>query len=290
MRYHIDIMNEKHYSGQSGAVFLLVLLAILGASVVLFTMLLPLFGALMAIVALFILPGFTIVNPNESVVLVLFGSYKGTLRKNGFYWVNPFYLKKKISLRARNIESQPIKVNDKLGNPVLIGVVLVWRVEDTYSAAFEVDNYEIFVKMQSESAIRKLAGMYPYDSFDDEHSELSLRSGGDEINHQLEAELTERCKIAGIAIVEARISNLAYSPEIAQAMLQRQQATAVVAARTKIVEGAVGMVELALEKLSHKQLIQLDEERKAAMVSNLMVVLCSERSASPVVNTGTLHN
>jgi regulator of protease activity HflC (stomatin/prohibitin superfamily) len=253
-------------------------------------MLIPAFGAALAVLALLLLPGFTIVNPNESVVLVLFGSYKGTIRTNGFYWVNPFFMKKKISLRARNNESQPIKVNDKLGNPVLIGVVLVWRVEDTYSAAFEVDNYEVFVKMQSESAIRKLAGMYPYDSFDDEHAELSLRSGGDEINHQLEVELTERCKIAGIAVVESRISNLSYSPEIAQAMLQRQQATAVVAARTKIVEGAVGMVELALEKLSHKQIIQLDEERKAAMVSNLMVVLCSERSASPVINAGTLHN
>ena len=283
-------MNEKNFSGLSGAMFVLVLLVTLTASAIGFAIQVPIAGVALAVGALFLLPGFTVVNPNESVVLVLFGSYKGTLRTNGFYWVNPFFVKKKISLRARNNESQPIKVNDKLGNPVLIGVVLVWRVEDTYSAAFEVDNYEVFVKMQSESAIRKLAGMYPYDSFDDEHAELSLRSGGDEINHQLEVELTERCKIAGIAVVESRISNLSYSPEIAQAMLQRQQATAVVAARTKIVEGAVGMVELALEKLSHKQLIQLDEERKAAMVSNLMVVLCSERSASPVINTGTLHN
>jgi regulator of protease activity HflC (stomatin/prohibitin superfamily) len=283
-------MNEKNFSGLSGAMLVLVLLVVLTASAIGFAIQAPLAGVALAVAALFLLPGFTVVNPNESVVLVLFGSYKGTIRTNGFYWVNPFFVKKKISLRARNNESQPIKVNDKLGNPVLIGVVLVWRVEDTYSAAFEVDNYEVFVKMQSESAIRKLAGMYPYDSFDDEHAELSLRSGGDEINHQLEVELTERCKIAGIAVVESRISNLSYSPEIAQAMLQRQQATAVVAARTKIVEGAVGMVELALEKLSHKQLIQLDEERKAAMVSNLMVVLCSERSASPVINTGTLHN
>ena len=283
-------MNEKNFSGLSGAMFVLALLVTLTTSAICFAIQVPIAGVALAVAALFLLPGFTVVNPNESVVLVLFGSYKGTLRTNGFYWVNPFFVKKKISLRARNNESQPIKVNDKLGNPVLIGVVLVWRVEDTYSAAFEVDNYEVFVKMQSESAIRKLAGMYPYDSFDDEHAELSLRSGGDEINHQLEVELTERCKIAGIAVVESRISNLSYSPEIAQAMLQRQQATAVVAARTKIVEGAVGMVELALEKLSHKQLIQLDEERKAAMVSNLMVVLCSERSASPVINTGTLHN
>ena len=283
-------MNEKNFSGLSGAMLVLVLLVVLAASAIGFVIQAPIAGVALAVAALFLLPGFTVVNPNESVVLVLFGSYKGTIRTNGFYWVNPFFVKKKISLRARNNESQPIKVNDKLGNPVLIGVVLVWRVEDTYSAAFEVDNYEVFVKMQSESAIRKLAGMYPYDSFDDEHAELSLRSGGDEINHQLEVELTERCKIAGIAVVESRISNLSYSPEIAQAMLQRQQATAVVAARTKIVEGAVGMVELALEKLSHKQIIQLDEERKAAMVSNLMVVLCSERSASPVINAGTLHN
>jgi regulator of protease activity HflC (stomatin/prohibitin superfamily) len=249
-----------------------------------------LLGAILTLVGLIGLIGLTVVNPNESVVMVLFGSYTGTIKGNGFFWVNPFYTKKKISLRARNNESQPLKVNDKLGNPVMIGVVLVWKVEDTYSAAFEVDNYEMFVRIQSESAIRKLAGTYPYDTFDDAHTELSLRSGGDEINHQLERELSERLIIAGIKVIEARISNLAYSPEIAQAMLQRQQATAVVAARTKIVEGAVGMVELALEKLSQKQIIELDEERKAAMVSNLLVVLCSERSASPVINAGTLNN
>lgn len=241
-------------------------------------------------IAFVLMIGLTIVNPNESVVAVLFGSYTGTVKDNGFFWMNPFYVKKKISLRARNNDSQPIKVNDKLGNPIMIGIVLVWKVEDTFKAAFEVDNYELFVKIQSESAIRKLAGMYPYDTFDDDHSELSLRSGGDEINHQLERELSERLAIAGIQVIEARISNLAYSQEIAQAMLQRQQATAVVAARTKIVEGAVGMVELALERLSQKQVIELDEERKAAMVSNLMVVLCSERSANPVINAGTLNN
>lgn len=274
----------------NGGAMLAVALLVVSAGVFIITLQQILIGVLLALLGLVLLVGLTVVNPNESVVMVLFGSYSGTVKENGFFWVNPFYTRKKISLRARNNESQPLKVNDKLGNPVMIGVVLVWKVEDTYSAAFEVDNYEMFVRIQSESAIRKLAGTYPYDTFDDAHTELSLRSGGDEINHQLERELSERLIIAGIKVIEARISNLAYSPEIAQAMLQRQQATAVVAARTKIVEGAVGMVELALEKLSQKQIIELDEERKAAMVSNLLVVLCSERSASPVINAGTLNN
>jgi regulator of protease activity HflC (stomatin/prohibitin superfamily) len=282
-------MNEIEIKPSSGAGMLVLVLIMLVAGVASFLFKLPILGATLLVLMFFLMPGFTVVNPNESMVVILFGSYKGTLKQNGFFWMNPFFTKKKISLRARNNESQPIKVNDKLGNPVMIGVVLVWKVEDTFRAAFEVDNYELFVKIQSESAIRKLAGTYPYDSFDDHHSELSLRSGGDEINHVLERELSERLEIAGIRVVEARISNLAYSPEIAQAMLQRQQATAVVAARTKIVEGAVGMVELALERLSQKQVVELDEERKAAMVSNLMVVLCSERSASPVINAGTLN-
>lgn len=283
-------MNEKEMKPMNGGAMLAVALLIIAAGVFIITLQQILIGVVSIVLALVLLVGLTVVNPNESVVMVLFGSYTGTVKENGFFWVNPFYTKKKISLRARNNESQPLKVNDKLGNPVMIGVVLVWKVEDTYSAAFEVDNYEMFVRIQSESAIRKLAGTYPYDTFDDAHTELSLRSGGDEINHQLERELSERLIIAGIKVIEARISNLAYSPEIAQAMLQRQQATAVVAARTKIVEGAVGMVELALEKLSQKQIIELDEERKAAMVSNLLVVLCSERSASPVINAGTLNN
>jgi regulator of protease activity HflC (stomatin/prohibitin superfamily) len=283
-------MNEREMKPVNGGSMLLVGLLIIASGIFIITLHHILLGAILTLVGLIGLIGLTVVNPNESVVMVLFGSYTGTIKGNGFFWVNPFYTKKKISLRARNNESQPLKVNDKLGNPVMIGVVLVWKVEDTYSAAFEVDNYEMFVRIQSESAIRKLAGTYPYDTFDDAHTELSLRSGGDEINHQLERELSERLIIAGIKVIEARISNLAYSPEIAQAMLQRQQATAVVAARTKIVEGAVGMVELALEKLSQKQIIELDEERKAAMVSNLLVVLCSERSASPVINAGTLNN
>jgi len=223
------------------------------------------------------------------LVLTLFGKYVGTAKDNGFYWANPFLLKRKISLRARNLDSQPIKVNDKLGNPIMIGIVLVWRVADTFKAAFEINDYESFVKIQSESAIRKLAGTYPYDNFDDEQAEISLRSGNNEVHEELVKELTERLVIAGIEVMEARISNLSYAQEIAGAMLQRQQATAIVAARTKIVEGAVGMVELALKMLSAKQIIELDDDKKAAMVSNLMVVLCSDKAANPVINTGTLH-
>ena len=245
---------------------------------------------LVAILAIFVFTGLMVVDPNESRVLVLFGKYNGTVKSNGFYWVNPFYVKKKISLRARNFDSELIKVNDKIGNPILIGVILVWKVEETFKAAFAVDDYVSFIKIQTESAIRKLAHSYPYDNFDDEEKEISLRSGGDEINHKLEEEIRERLIIAGINVLEARISNLAYAPEIASAMLQRQQATAVVSARFKIVEGAVSMVEMALSQLSDKRIVNLDEEKKAAMVSNLLVVLCSAQSASPVVNAGTLHN
>ena len=282
-------MKEKVITPGSGAGMLIGLLFLIAVSVFLFIIRMIVPGMALIVLSFVLMIGLTIVNPNESVVCTFFGSYAGTIRSNGFFWVNPFYLRKKISLRARNMDSQPIKVNDKLGNPIMIGIVLVWKVEETFKAAFEVDHYEAFVKIQSESAIRKLAGLYPYDSFDDESSEMSLRSGGDEINHELEQELRERLAIAGINVIEARISNLAYSSEIAGAMLQRQQATAVVAARTKIVEGAVGMVEMALKELSQKSIIELDDERKAAMVSNLMVVLCSDKSASPVINTGTLN-
>jgi regulator of protease activity HflC (stomatin/prohibitin superfamily) len=233
--------------------------------------------------------GLQIVNPNESCVLVLFGKYSGTLKKNGFYWINPFFTRKRISLRARNLNSDPIKVNDKIGNPIMIGIVLVWRVENTFKAAFEVDDYIRFVDIQSEAAIRKLAGAYPYDNFDDEEADIALRSGGEEVNQQLEDELRERLEIAGIHVMEARIAYLAYASEIASAMLRRQQASAIVAARQKIVEGAVSMVEMALDQLSKKEIIELDEEKRAAMVSNLMVVLCSDKDASPVINTGTLH-
>ena len=241
------------------------------------------------VIPFFLMFGFMVINPNESMVLVLFGDYKGTAKKNGFFWVNPFYVKKKISLRARNLNSEPIKVNDKGGNPIMIGIVLVWKVENTYSAAFEVDDYVHFVDIQSEAAIRKLAGHYSYDNFDDEDAEITLRSGGEEVNHVLEQELKERLDIAGIHVIEARISYLAYASEIAGAMLRRQQATAIVAARAKIVEGAVGMVEMALEQLAAKEVVELDEEKKATMVSNLMVVLCSDKDATPVLNTGTLH-
>jgi regulator of protease activity HflC (stomatin/prohibitin superfamily) len=282
-------MKELSIKPQSGAIALLVALALTALGACSIWAELFIIAPFAFSIALLTLIGLTVVNPNESVVAVLFGSYKGTVKDNGFFWMNPFYVKRKISLRARNNESQPIKVNDKLGNPIMIGIVLVWRVEDTFKAAFEVDNYELFVKIQSESAIRKLAGIYPYDTFDDEHMDISLRSGGDEINHQLERELSERLHMAGISVIEARISNLAYSQEIAGAMLQRQQATAIVAARIRIVEGAVGMVELALDQLSSKKIIELDDERKAAMVSNLLVVLCSDRAVSPVVNAGTLN-
>lgn len=281
--------NEKLYQPVSGYLMLVVVLAMVALPILaivhyewLWTIPVLVLGAVGAV-------GFEVVNPNESSVLVLFGKYVGTIKENGFYWVNPFFVRKKISLRARNLDSEPIKVNDKIGNPIMIGIVLVWRVENTFKAAFEVDDYTNFVKIQSESAIRKLAGHYPYDNFDDAQSEMTLRSGGEEVNDVLEHELTERLSIAGINVHEARISYLAYASEIAGAMLRRQQATAIVAARIKIVEGAVSMVEMALEQLSQKQIIDLDEDKRAAMVSNLMVVLCSDKDASPVINTGTLH-
>lgn len=246
-------------------------------------------SALVIFFAVLLLPGFFFVNPNGSRVLVLFGKYIGTVKENGFYWVNPFYIKQSISLRARNFDSERVKVNDKVGNPILIGVILVWKVDNTYRAAFDVDNYENFVRIQSDAAVRKLAGMYPYDNFEDEQAEITLRSGLTEVNNALEDELRNRLNIAGIEVIEARIGYLAYASEIASAMLRRQQATAIVAARQKIVEGAVGMVEMALEQLSKKEIIHLDEERKASMVSNLMVVLCADKDVTPVVNTGTLH-
>jgi len=230
--------------------------------------------------------GLMTINPNESRVLTLFGTYKGTLKDNGFFWANPFLAKRKITLRARNLDTPPLKVNDKIGNPILIGAVLVWKVENTYKAAFDVDNYEHFVGIQCESAIRKLANHYPYDNFDDHQHEISLRSGGEEVNNELEKELTERLELAGIKVIEARISHLAYASEIAGSMLQRQQATAIVAARIKIVEGAVGMVDLALKQLSEKGIINFNDEQKASLISNLMVVLCSEKSTQPVVSAG----
>jgi regulator of protease activity HflC (stomatin/prohibitin superfamily) len=286
----ISIMKtESPFKPFSGYTTLIICIVLLAATPLLAINKLFVPAVVCCLAFLILVTGFIVVNPNESTVLTLFGEYKGTVKSNGFSWVNPFYSKRKISLRARNLDSQPIKVNDKLGNPIMIGIVLVWRVSDTFKAAFEVNDYESFVKIQSESAIRKLAGTYPYDNFDDEQSEISLRSGANEIHDELVKELSERLGIAGIQVIEARISNLSYASEIAGAMLQRQQATAVVAARIKIVEGAVGLVEMALNELSKKQIIELDDDKRAAMVSNLMVVLCSDKAASPVVNTGTLY-
>lgn len=244
------------------------------------------------VTAIIISIGFIMVQPNNSRVLLLFGKYVGSVKKNGFYWVNPFYTKKKISLRASNFDSERLKVNDKLGNPIMISTILVWRVYDTYKAAFDVDNFENFVRVQTDAAVRKLASMYPYDNFaDDGHEEdITLRSSVNEVSETLEKEIEERLAIAGIEVLEARIGYLAYAQEIANAMLKRQQATAIVAARHKIVEGAVSMVEMALDELNKKELLELDEERKAAMVSNLMVILCGDKDAAPVLNTGTLNH
>jgi len=245
---------------------------------------------IITLVSALMMIGFSIIKPNEALVITFFGKYTGTCANNGFFWFNPFTARERISVRARNVNGDPIKVNDKMGNPIMIGIVLVWKVEDTFKASFDVDNYVKFVDVQSEAAVRNLAGSYPYDNLEDEHAEITLRGGGEEVNNMLEEALTERLAIAGIKVIEARISNLAYAPEIAGAMLQRQQATAIVAARYKIVEGAVSMVELALQKMSEKNIIELDDEKKAAMASNLMVVLTADRAVTPIVNTGTLYN
>jgi len=280
---------EKKYSGMSGYMFVLIEIVIIILIVFGFIreMIVP--AILLVPVFILIAIGFTVVDPNQSCVMVLFGAYKGTIKTNGFYWVNPFFVRKKLSLRARNFDSETIKVNDKLGNPIMIGLVLVWRVQETYKAAFGVDEYEHFVVVQSEAALRKLAGLYPYDNIEDETAKVTLRDGTEEVNNELEREIIERLDIAGIEVIEARINHIAYAQEIAQAMLKRQQATAIVAARFKIVEGAVSMVEMALEQLSEKQIVTLDEEKKASMVSNLMVVLCGDKDATPIVNTGTLY-
>ena len=247
------------------------------------------FGGLFMLAFIFVSKGIMIVNPNQASVLTLFGKYVGSVKENGLLWVNPFYKKFRISLRSQNLDGAQLKVNDKMGNPIEIATVIVWQVSDTYKAVFEVVDYIQYVKIQSEASVRHLATTCPYDYMEDEHADITLRDGGDKVNALLEKELSERLAPAGIIIKEARISHLAYASEIAGAMLQRQQATAIVAARFKIVEGAVGMVELALELLSKKQIVQLDEEKKAAMVSNLMVVLCGEKAATPVLNTGTLY-
>jgi regulator of protease activity HflC (stomatin/prohibitin superfamily) len=292
------MMSEKPTGVLSGYLMLLVgILLLVAAGVAVYfggttlnNLLIGLSVVLM-LVAILVLAGLFVVNPNDAKVMVLFGSYAGTMRKNGFFWANPFFTKKKYSLRARNLSGQKLKVNDKLGNPIEIAAVIVWQVADTFKAAFEVDDFEQYVVIQSEAAVRHLAQSYPYDSFgdEDEAEGLTLRSGADQVNKLLEAELQERLSRAGVKVIEARLSHLAYAPEIAEAMLRRQQANAVVAARTRIVHGAVSMVEMALHQLSERHLVDLDEERRAAMVSNLLVVLCSESAASPVINAGTLY-
>ena len=246
-------------------------------------------GLLLLLLSLLLLRSLIIVGPNTSKVLLLFGEYKGSIKDTGFFWVNPFYSRTKLSLRARNFESEKIKVNDKMGNPIMISVILVWKVKDTFKATFEVDSYESFIKIQTDSAVRKLAGSFPYDHFEDERATITLSTNFDDVNKALEHEVTERMQIAGIEVIESRIGYLAYAPEIAHSMLRRQQASAVVAARHKIVEGAVGMVESALKLLADKDIIEFDEDRKAAMVSNLMVVLCGDSETKPVINTGTLN-
>ncbi|MFN4080240.1 MAG: SPFH domain-containing protein [Saprospiraceae bacterium] len=282
---------EKIIKPASGWLALILLITLLTLGVWLVTLkILPLGIICLVISAVFIAPGFVAIEPNSTRVLNLFGKYIGTVKENGFYYLNPFYTRKSISQRAVTLDLPVLKVNDKQGNPIMIGAVVMYRVLDTYKAAFDVESYTDFVKIQSEAAVRKLAGLYSYDNIEDESAEVTLRSSSDEINHELAREISERLQIAGIEVIEARINHLAYATEIAGAMLQRQQATAIIAARSMIVEGAVGMVEMALDQLAKKQIVELDSERKAAMVSNLLVVLCGDRNAQPVLNTGTLHH
>ncbi|WP_424001762.1 SPFH domain-containing protein [Maribacter sp. IgM3_T14_3] len=280
---------EKIHKAQNGYIMLFVVLVLLVGGIALLRIYV---GAFMIFAALFMCAGFVLVNPNSSRVLLLFGKYMGTIKENGLFWANPLYTKKRISLRASNFDSERLKVNDKLGNPIMISTILVWRVTNTYKAAFDVDDYQNFVRVQTDAAVRKLASMYPYDNFADEglDEDITLRSSVNEVSEALEQELQERLSMAGLEVLEARIGYLAYAQEIANAMLKRQQATAIVAARHKIVEGAVSMVEMALEELSKKNLVNLDDERKSAMVSNLMVVLCSDKDVSPIVNAGSLNH
>ena len=289
----------------------LVIIPLLGALTVVYVTSLAVMIPIVVILSLaffIMMAGYFSQEPNEARVMVFFGKYKGTCKETGFYWVNPFMDKKKLSMRARNLDVEPIKVNDKIGNPILIGLVLVWKLKDTYKAMFEIDAqtmadkngmatvagrmnaFEDFVRVQSDAALRQVAGEYAYDDSEQNADELTLRSGGEEINDQLEMRLNERLAMAGMEIVEARINYLAYAPEIAAVMLRRQQASAIITAREKIVEGAVSMVKMALDKLSVEDIVELDEDKKAAMVSNLLVVLCADEPAQPVVNSGTLNH
>ena len=288
----ISIMyQEKIISPPSGYLTFALSLLLLGGSIFCFFNEFFISGAIIFLIDLFLIfPGFLIINPNQSMVLTLFGKYIGTVKSDGFFWVNPLTAKRRLSLKANNLNGQQLKVNDKLGNPIEIAAVVVWKVNETAKAVFSVENYMQYVNIQSEAAVRHLANIFPYDHAEGEESSITLKDGAEQVSEILEKELNERLSRAGIDVLEARISHLAYAPEIASAMLQRQQATAVIAARKLIVEGAVGMVEMALEKLSEKGIVDLDEERKAAMVSNLLVVLCGDKHVQPIVNTGTLYN
>ncbi|MFC5409906.1 SPFH domain-containing protein [Larkinella bovis] len=283
-------MNEKNLTSLSGYILLLIALILLGVAAYGFASEAFALGLISGFISIVLMSGLAVINPKEGVVTTFFGDYMGTMRQTGLRWVNPLYRKRKISLRARNLNGQTLKVNDKMGNPIEIAAVVVWQVADTAKALFEVDDYTLFVQIQSEAAVRHLASTCAYDSLEDEDAPVTLRDSTGQINVLLEKELNERLERAGVDVIEARISHLAYAPEIAGAMLQRQQATAVVSARKQIVEGAVGMVEMALARLAEKDVVTLDEERKAAMVSNLLVVLCGEKSVSPVVNAGTLYS
>lgn len=289
-------MKEELKTVSSGAVMLILVLVIAVASIALaiFGGIEDQIGTIIAgvigqIIWIFLVTGFFTLQPNEGAALILFGAYKGTVKQSGWHWANPFYTKRKVSLRVRNLNGEKLKVNDEMGNPIEIAAVIVWRVENTFNALFDVDNYVDFVRIQSEAALRHLAGLYPYDITESEQH-ISLRGSSNEVAEALKDELHERLSKAGVIVEEARLSHLAYAPEIAMAMLQRQQASAIIAARQKIVEGAVGMVQMAINKLNEKDIVHLDEERKAAMVSNLLVVLCGERGAQPVINSGTLYS
>ncbi len=312
--------KEFEFKGGSmnGFLMLFIVVAMIAAMVYCFTLsfgpndefyALPFIGAIVLLIAWLIgLCGFSMQEPNEAKVLTFFGKYVGTFRSTGFYWINPFMSVKKVSLRARNFNAEPIKVNDKAGNPVMIGLVVVWRLKDTYKAIFDIDTdvansntvgnasglrmnkFEKFVAVQSDSALRQVAGMYAYDNDGDDEKEVTLRSGSDEVNEVLLRKLNERLEQSGLEVTEARINYLAYAPEIAAVMLRRQQAAAIITAREKIVEGAVSMVKMALDKLSAEEIVDLDDEKKAAMVSNLLVVLCADEPAQPVINSGTLNH
>ncbi len=308
--------KEFDFKGGSANGFLMLLLCLIAFAVTIYLFVKGMnddegfmvgMAGVLLVVSLFISKGYTMQEPNEARALMFFGKYVGTFRKTGFYWINPLMSAKKVSLRARNLNPEPIKVNDKAGNPVLIGMVLVWRLKDTYKALFDIDSetavaqlggmagarmnmFEKFVAVQSDAALRQVAGMYAYDENGADAGEVTLRGGGDIVNDLLTEKLNERLSMAGLEVVEARINYLAYAPEIAAVMLRRQQAAAIISAREKIVEGAVSMVKLALDRLSEDNIVELDEEKKAAMVSNLLVVLCSEENAQPVINSGTLNH